>query len=249
MEKPDRLSSVESDLSERSRLCAKEKLERITEKDFHDFAIRTMNIDELEEIISTGKIPNYREAFMPNHEYGEVDRQHTDRDKAMSAPRYNEQVYGHYSEKKPRKSKSNLSFVEYLHHDQVIANREHDSLRKLVESTGNTYDETPPIVKEDWPSRVKRQTQEISEVVKTYDVALVLDISLINKANPKAGFSLPWGFVYTRDEDQAPKTNPILGIVSLRDDSELQSKLIKLSSQGDRSGCPIFGPEGQVLFP
>lgn len=249
MENIPELNGVELELLERSKLTAREKFGRIIDKDFQDFAIRVMSIEEFEGIIKVGHVPDYKEAFMPNHHYRESDKESTDIEKGLhSGPERNKEVYGHYKEKKPVKNETGVSFNTYLHRNHTAKARDFELARKLVESMGQPFTEPHPIV--DWTEIIAHQTQETSETVKTYDVALVLDINVINKANPKAGFSLPWGFVHVNDkEKETSKGNTVLGVVCLKDDAELEQRLIQLSSHADQTACPVFAPQGEVLFP
>jgi hypothetical protein len=211
-----------------------EKYKIITDENFTDFAVRAMSLREFEKVLQKKTSLRGKEVFMPNHSYQTYP--------GLLASSYEDEL----NEITPTKNSEDLeSFNEYLHHDQNMLNKENDLARRLMEMYGSNVDIKPDIpkaltVKEDWAQRIQSQT---SDSFTQYDVIVILDIKVIGKPNFRGG-NQTWGYIH-HDSDG----KDIIGLVILKQDKELEEKVVSICLQGGSHACPVFNEKGELIFP
>ncbi len=93
----------------------------------------------------------------------------------------------------------------------------------------------------DWESARKSHHRQ-------YEVALILDIDVVGKANPRDSGTGAWGFVHHANNQEGLGGN-ILGAVALFNSPILIQRMVDISSRSGKAACPVITSKKQVKFP
>lgn len=250
---------IKHDLLEKSTESAKLKLERIMEPDFYDYAVRMMSIEEFKSVINNPDSIESKEVGLINHLYKNSKRKkgvpEIYDEPAGAGMNYSN--YLHQDEQRPDRKDpykdefgeiwKGTSFVEYLHRDQIQSHKAFDWNEKNKDKERFFPKKENYATEENWRQRVRSHTFWPEG---KYDLALVLDVDLVGKANGAPSYR-KWGFIHfiNKDDQSHSIGSKILGVVAFNQEDAFVDELVKVTSSVGLAACPIFNKKGEIVFP